>query len=199
MNERKIADSVLLLALLLPAPRGLPAPLVSKLESGHYSVTEGRLPLAASLCPPTAQVAWATVGNAAAKFGGATLTATFRNFSCNKIASVHDTGSASLSCASIPSTMSNAGEVRALFSEVSTGGACARQSRFGDLEGTLHWEWNTVELTAQTGYRFGDSYDVTADSRRWSSATATIWLNDRIAFVGGGGRQPALPVRGLPS
>jgi len=300
MNERKVANFVLTLALLVPAPRGLAAQLVSKLEAGQYSVSDGVLPLSAMRFAPTVQFefpratltargaaflsdqqlqladgivsgtftsptvygvraemignasralderslgtdqvdvqtrvhvlfhqhgglwfgggvarpwrvavissadvtdagAWAKVGNASAKFGGATMTATFTNFSFNKIASVHDTGSASLSCASIPSTMSNAGEVRALFSEVSTGGACARQSRFGDLEGTLHWEWNTVELTAQSGYRFGDSYDVTADSRRWSSATATIWLNDRIAFVGGGGRQPALPLRGLPS
>jgi hypothetical protein len=300
MNERKVAEFVLTLALLVPAPRGLAAQLVSKIEAGQYSVSDGAIPLSAIRFAPAVQFefpratltargaaflsdqqlqladgivsgtftsptvygvraemignasralddrslgtdqvdvqtrvhvlfrrngglwfgggvarpwrvavissadvtdagAWAKVGNAAAKFGGATLTATFTNFSFNKIASVHDTGSASLSCASIPSTMSNAGEVRALFSEISTGGACERQSRFGDLEGTLHWEWNTLEVTAQTGYRFGDSYDVTADSRRWSSATATIWLNDRIAFVGGGGRQPALPLRGLPS
>ncbi len=57
----------------------------------------------------------------------------------------------------------------------------------------------TLELTAQTGRRFGDSYDVTADSRRWSAATATVWLSDRIAIVAGGGRQPALPLRGLPA
>jgi hypothetical protein len=300
MNERKVANFVLTLALLVPAPRGLAAQLVSKLEAGQYSVSDGVLPVSAFRFAPvvrfelpratitargaaflseqqlqladgivsgtftsptvygvraemignasralddrslgTDQVdvqtrvhvlfhqhgglwfgggvarpwrvavissadvtdagAWAKVGNPTAKFGGATMTATFTNFSFNKIASVHDTGSASLSCSAIPSTMSRAGEVRALFSEVSAGGACERQSRFGDLEGTLHWEWNTVEVTGQTGYRFGDSYDVTADSRRWSSATATIWLNDRIAVVGGGGRQPALPLRGLPS
>src|SRR5581483_3456908 len=52
---------------------------------------------------------------------------------------------------------------------------------------------------AQTGYRFGNAYDVTPDSRRWSSATATVWLNDRVALVGGGGRQPALPLRGIPA
>ena len=77
--------------------------------------------------------------------------------------------------------------------------ACERQSRFGDLEGSLHWEVGAFELTAQTGHRFGDSYDVTADSRRWTSATATMWLSDRIAIVGGGGRQPALPLRGIPA
>jgi hypothetical protein len=301
MNERQVANLVMTLALLVPAPRGLAAQLVSKVEAGQYSVSDGVLPLSAIRFAPAIQLElpratfmargaallsdqqlqladgivsgtftsptvygvraemignasralddrslgtdqvdvqtrvhvlfhqhgglwfgggvarpwrvavissadvtdaglWTKVGNAAAKFGGATMTATFTNFSFNKIASVHDTGSASLSCASIPSTMSSTnGGIRALFSEVSSGGACERQSRFGDLEGTLHWEWSTVELTAQTGYRFGDSYDVTADSRRWSSATATIWLTDRVAFVGGGGRQPALPLRGLPS
>jgi len=301
MNERKVANLVLTLALLVPAPRELAAQLVSKIEAGQYSVSDGLLPLSAIRFAPALQYefpratlaargaaflsdqqlqladgivsgtftsptvygvraemignasraiddrslgtdqvdvqtrvhvlfhqhgglwfgggvarpwrvavissadvtdagAWAKLGNAAAKFGGATMTATFTNFSFNKIASVHDTGSASLSCAAIPSAMSSpAGQVRALFSEVSAGGACERQSRFSDLEGTLHWEWSSVEVTAQTGYRFGDSYDVTSDSRRWSSATATIWLNDRIAFVGGGGRQPALPLRGLPS
>jgi len=299
MNERKVANLVLTLALLVPAPRGLAAQLVSKIEAGQYSVSDGILPLSAIRLAPAVQYefpratltargaaflseqqlqladgivsgtftsptvygvraemignasralddrslgtdqvdvqtrihvlfhqhggvwfgggvarpwrvavissadvtdagAWAKVGNAAAKFGGATMTATFTNFSFNKIASVHDTGSA-LSCA-IPSTMTSAGEIHALFSEISTGGgACERQSRFSDLEGTLHWEWSALEVTAQTGYRFGDSYDVTADSRHWSSAVATIWLNDRIAVVGGGGRQPALPLRGLPS
>jgi hypothetical protein len=89
--------------------------------------------------------------------------------------------------------------VRALFSESSSSGACERQSRFGDLEGSLHWEVGAIELSAQMGRRFGDSYDVTADSRQWSAATATVWLTDRIAIVGGGGRQPALPLRGLPA
>src|SRR5581483_6254552 len=51
----------------------------------------------------------------------------------------------------------------------------------------------------QSGYRFGDAYDVTPDSRRWSSAMATIWFTDRVAIIGGGGRQPALPLRGLPA
>jgi hypothetical protein len=63
----------------------------------------------------------------------------------------------------------------------------------------LHWEVGALELTAQMGRRFGDSYDVTADSRQWTAGTATIWLSDRIAIVGGGGRQPALPLRGLPA
>jgi hypothetical protein len=48
---------------------------------------------------------WGKIGDVAAKFGGATMTATFTNFSFTKIASVDDSGSASLSCASLPMTM----------------------------------------------------------------------------------------------
>jgi hypothetical protein len=145
--------------------------------------------------------AWAKVGEPTRALGVATFTATFTNFSFTKVASVHDSGSASLSCAGLAiAPQSDAMPMRALFSEAAPGSsACERQSRFGDLEGTVHWDLGTLELTAQTGRRFGDSYDVTADSRRWSAATATVWLSDRVAIVAGGGRQPALPLRGLPA
>ncbi|HVE34353.1 MAG TPA: glycogen-binding domain-containing protein [Gemmatimonadaceae bacterium] len=145
--------------------------------------------------------AWGKLGDATTKFGMATLTTTFTNFSFSKTASVHDTGSASLSCAMTPSVASvmSLSEARPLFSESPTASACARQSRFSDLEAMLRWEVGAVELSAAMGHRFGDSYDVTPDSRRWSSANATIWLNERVAIIGGGGRQPALPLRGLPA
>jgi hypothetical protein len=148
--------------------------------------------------------AWGKLGDANTKFGIATLTTTFTNFSFSKTASVHDTGSASLSCAMTPaavaSVMSLASEARPpLFSESPVAGACARQSRFSDLEAMLRWEVGAFELSAAMGHRFGDSYDVTPDSRRWTSANATLWLNERVAIIGGGGRQPALPLRGLPA
>ena len=148
--------------------------------------------------------AWGKLGDANTKFGIATLTTTFTNFSFSKTASVHDTGSASLSCAMTPASvaavMSLASEARPpLFSESPVAGACARQSRFSDLETMLRWEVGAFELSAAMGHRFGDSYDVTPDSRRWTSANATLWLNERVAIIGGGGRQPALPLRGLPA
>jgi hypothetical protein len=142
---------------------------------------------------------WGKLGSPTSKFGTATLTATFTNFAFSKIASVHDTGSAQLSCASNSSSLADRSPMRGWFTESSSGTVCERQSRFGDLEGSLHWEVGAIELTAQMGRRFGNSYDVTSDSRRWSTAMATIWLSDRIAIVGGGGRQPALPLRGLPA
>jgi hypothetical protein len=142
--------------------------------------------------------AWAKVGDPARLLGVATFTATFTNFSFNtKVASVPDSGTSSLSCALSVAAQPDA--MRALFSLVPGSTACERQSRFGDLEGTVHWDMGAVELTAQTGRRFGNSYDVSDDSRRWSAATATVWLSDRVAIVAGGGRQPALPLRGLPA
>ena len=143
--------------------------------------------------------AWAKVGDAARKLGTATFTATFTNFSFTKVASVHDDASAAVSCATGTLAPSASVGMRPLFNETVSSSVCERQSRFGDLEGSIHWDLGALELTAQAGHRFGNSYDVTADSRRWTSATATLWLTDRVAFVGGGGRQPALPLRGIPS
>ena len=114
--------------------------------------------------------AWGKLGSPTAKFGTATLTATFTNFSFSKIASVHDTGKrGTVLREHSSSALADRGPMRGWFTESSTGTACERQSRFGDLEGSLHWEVGAFELTAQTGRRFGDSYDVTADSRRWTA------------------------------
>ncbi len=144
--------------------------------------------------------AWGKIGEATSKFGTATVTATFTNYSFSKVTSVVDSGSNALTCDVAPIvTGAAAAEMRPSFSESVGGGPCAQQSRFGDLEGSVHWEVGPLELSAQTGHRFGNSYDVTPDSRQWSSGSATVWLSDRIAIIGGGGRQPALPLRGLPA
>jgi len=301
MHEPKVAIVAFAVALLVPVPRDLAAQVVSKVEAGQYTVSDGVLPMSALRLAPTVQFElphatfrargsallseqnlqiadglvtgtftsptvygvhaemignasraiddrslgndqidvqtrvhvlfrqhggawvgggvarpwrvavassadvtdaglWAKLGDALATFGTATLTATFTNFSFTKIAAVNDSGSAALSCAagSPISGLSSVAFHRAVESTAS-GSPCERQSRFSDLEGALHWEVGALEVTAQTGYRFGDSYDVTPDSKRWSAATATVWLNERIAIVGGGGRQPALPLRGLPA
>jgi hypothetical protein len=300
MNEPKVAIFTLAAALLVPLPRVLAAQVVSKIEAGQYTVSDGVLPVTAMRVAPTVQFelphatftahgsafvsdqnlqladgivsgtftsptvygvraemignasraiddrslgtdqvdvqtrvhllfhqqggvwlgggvarpwrvavassanvtdagAWAKVGDALARFGTATFTATFTNFSFTKIATVDDASSPQLSCA-VAATPAADLSMRAMFSIApGTSSDCERQSRFSDLEGTMHWEVGTIELTASTGYRFGDSYDVTPDSKRWSTGMATVWLNDRIAVVGGGGRQPALPLRGLPA
>jgi hypothetical protein len=299
MNERKVAILMLSAALLVPVPRVLAAQIVSKIEAGQYTVSDGLLPMSAIRVAPTLQFempyatlrargsafvneqslqladgivtgtftsptvygvraemignasraiderslgtdqidvqtrvhvlfhehggvwlgggvarpwrvgvtssadvtdagAWTKVGDALAKFGTATFTATFTNFSFTKVASVDDSGSASLSCTASPAASANVA-ANTMLSETAGTGPCERQSRFSDLEGSVHWEVGAIELTASSGYRFGDSYDVTPDSKRWTAGTATVWLNDRIAIIGGGGRQPALPLRGLPA
>jgi hypothetical protein len=298
MNEPKVALLVLA-ALLVPAPRGLAAQIVSKVQAGQFTVSDGALPVSAMRLAPTVQFefprftikargsalfseqalqladgvvsgtftsptvygvraemignasralddrslgndqvdvqtrvhmqfrqrgglwlgagvarpwrvavissadvadlgAWAKVGDATRRFGIATFTTTFTNFSFTKVASVTDTGSAALSCTSVPRASMASMSLRPVGDGTPTT-ACERQSRFGDLESVLHWAVGPLELTAQMGHRFGDSYDVTSDSRRWTSAMGTIWLNDRIAIVAGGGRQPALPLRGIPA
>jgi hypothetical protein len=301
MNEPKVAILCVAAALLVPAPRGLAAQIVSKIEAGQFTVSDAALPMSALRLAPSIQIdlpyakfkartsafvseqalqladgivsgtftsptvygvraemtgnasravddrslgndqidvqtrvhlqfrsrgglwvgggvarpwrlavvssadvtdagLWAKLGDAAKLFGVATFTATFTNFSFTKVASVTDTGSASLSCASIPSAAAlNTGGMQPMFNVIGGATACERNSRFGDLEGSMHWDLGALELTAQMGHRFGDSYDVTDDSRRWSSAMGTIWLNERIAIVAGGGRQPALPLRGIPA
>ncbi len=145
---------------------------------------------------------WTKVGEVTNKFGVATFTTTFTNFSFSKIAAPHDTVSASMSCSTatpVTNTAAMVGAVQALSVATATDDACDRQSRFSDLEASFRWEVGPMELTGQMGHRFGNSYDVTPDSRRWSSASATMWISDRIAFVAGGGRQPALPLRGIPA
>src|SRR6185503_8760731 len=298
MNERKVAILTLAAALLVPAlPRELAAQLVSKLEAGQYTVSDGVLPFTAfRIAPhfqfdrPHAQLsargsmlvteqnlqiadgivsgtftsptvygvraemignasravddrslgsdqvdvqtrvhllfsqngglwlgggvarpwrvavvssadvvdagAWGKVGESPSGFGTATFTATFTNFSFSKAASAADTTCAALAG---PAPIADLGDLRAVFAKSPGATACDRQSRFSDLEGSMRWEVGPLELAAQSGYRFGNAYDVTPDSRRWSSALATVWLNERVAIIGGGGRQPALPLRGLPA
>jgi len=145
---------------------------------------------------------WTKVGDLTNTFGVATFTTTFTNFSFSKIAALHDTMSAAMSCSSSTPVTNVAGVVSAmpaLSVAASTSDACDRQSRFSDLEASVRWEFGPVQLIGQMGHRFGDSYDVTPDSRRWSSASATMWISDRVALIAGGGRQPALPLRGLPA
>ncbi len=201
MNEPRLAI-LFAAALLVPAPRELAAQIVSKLEAGQYSVSDGSLPASVLRLAPTFQYqtpyatikargsaflseqalqladgivsgtftsptvygvraemignasramddrslgtdqvdvqtrvhllyhqraglwfgggvarpwrvavvssadvtdlgAWAKVGDATRVLGVATFTATFTNFSFTKVASVHDSGSASLSCAGL--------------------------------------------------------------------------------------------------
>jgi hypothetical protein len=76
---------------------------------------------------------------------------------------------------------------------------CRHQSRLTDIEATVRWEHKLMELTVRGGERFGDSFDVTPDSRQWASMQAAFWITSQMAAVAGGGREPAQPTRGLPA
>jgi hypothetical protein len=142
-----------------------------------------------------------TGGGGWTKLGEATLSGTFTNFSFTKVASGSDTALTPLGC---PPTGVAPLSVTALAptvfaSESSLPESCSRQSRFSDLEGNIRWEHGNLEINAQAGYRFGAITDVDVESRRWAAGTATVWLTDRVAFVAGGGRQPANVARGIPA
>ena len=142
-----------------------------------------------------------TGGGGWTKLGEATLSGTFTNFSFTKVASASDSALTTLGC---PSTSVAPLSVTPLAptifaNESSLPESCSRQSRFSDLEGNVRWEHGNFELNAQAGYRFGAITDVDVESRRWAAGTATVWLTDRVAFVAGGGRQPANVARGIPA
>jgi hypothetical protein len=143
-----------------------------------------------------------TGGGAWARLGDATLSGTYTNFFFTKVAATRDSSGTTQACGTHGDAI-NLGTTASLSSAspATTGGAsdCRRQSRFSDIEGSVSWAYGWLELTGQAGYRFGDSYDVTPDSRRWAAGTAVLWITSRVAAVMGGGRVPTNPSRGLPA
>jgi len=86
-----------------------------------------------------------------------------------------------------------------LMASLQSSSGCKVQSRFTDLETSVRYEHRTFEATLRGGGRFGDSFDVTPESRHWVNAQAAFWVSDQLAAVAGGGREPAQPTRGLPA
>jgi hypothetical protein len=141
-----------------------------------------------------------TGGGAWARLGDATLSGTYTNFFFTKVAASRDSSGTAQTCTTHNEPLALASSGGASLSGSSAGATdCRRQSRFSDLEGSVNWAYGFLELTGQAGYRFGDSYDVTPDSRRWAAGTAVLWITNRVAAVMGGGRIPANPSRGLPA
>jgi hypothetical protein len=142
-----------------------------------------------------------TGGGAWTRVGDATFSGTYTNFFFTKVAASRDSSGATQTCGTRNEPLSLAGSSASSLSSSSTATAtdCRRQSRFSDIEGSVNWAYGWLELTGQAGYRFGDSYDVTPDSRRWAAGTAVLWITNRVAAVMGGGRIPANPSRGLPA
>jgi hypothetical protein len=142
-----------------------------------------------------------TGGGAWTRVGDATFSGTYTNFFFTKVAASRDSTGTTQTCGTRNEPLSLAGSSGSSLSSYSTATAtdCRRQSRFSDIEGSVNWAYGWLELTGQAGYRFGDSYDVTPDSRRWAAGTAVLWITNRVAAVMGGGRIPANPSRGLPA
>lgn len=133
------------------------------------------------------------------KFGPATLRGSVTSFFFTKALSPDsvDAVESAAACA-VPSSVSELASRPGTFSATATGG-CRQQSRLTDLEASVRWEHRLIELTVRGGRRFGDSYDVTPESRQWASGQAAIWITNKLAAVAGGGREPAQPTRGLPA
>jgi AMP-activated protein kinase-like protein len=133
------------------------------------------------------------------KFGPATLRGMVTTFFFTKALSPDSTPVESAASCAAPAVSELTAAARpGMFSATATGG-CRQQSRLTDLEASVRWEHRLVELTVRGGHRFGDSYDVTPESREWASGQAAIWLTNKLAAVAGGGREPAQPTRGLPA
>src|SRR5256885_953703 len=143
-----------------------------------------------------------TGGGASTRVRDTVLSGTYTNFFFTKGAPTRDSSGTTQSCRTHndPLALSSAGGSSLSSSATSSPtNDCRRQSRFSDVEGSVNWAMGWLELTGQAGYRFGDSYDVTPDSRRWAAGTAVLWVTSRVAAVMGGGRIPANPSRGLPA
>ncbi|MDB4907929.1 MAG: hypothetical protein JWO05_2713 [Gemmatimonadetes bacterium] len=130
---------------------------------------------------------------------GATVSGNFTNFYFTKVAQSTDTAESAQFCgASTAIAPANLARI-ASFSREAPRTDCHRQSQFSDLEASVHYAVKFLEITAQSGMRFGSAFDVGVSSRHWAAGTATAWLNDRVAAIAGGGRQPSNPARGLPA
>src|SRR5688500_5351501 len=133
------------------------------------------------------------------KFGPATVRGSVTSFFFTKATSPDSAQPVenSAPCPAPASVDAISSGVRTLSSTATTG--CRHQSRLTDLEASIRWEHRLLELTVRGGQRFGNSFDVTPESRQWGSAQAALWISSQVAAVAGGGREPAQPTRGLPA
>ena len=141
---------------------------------------------------------WTKVGPAT--FRGSVTSFFFTKVSVDSTIDLAADASNPAPCASTHITPPEAipGSATVMMAAVSATG-CRYQSRLTDLESSVKFDYRFVELTVRGGRRFGDSYDVTPESRQWASAQTAIWISSQLAAVAGGGREPAQPTRGLPA
>jgi len=148
-----------------------------------------------------------SAGGAWTRLGPATLSGSVTNFFFSKATATRDSSGQQVSCHAREEGLPNTGGPGTASTVLPPPAArmaavvqeCRRQSRFSDIQAAIEWAHASLELNATAGYRIGDSYDVTPESRRWASAAATFWVTNQIAAVAGAGRQPASPAHGLPA
>jgi hypothetical protein len=169
----------------------------------HFMRNRGGIWLGSGVARPLRVAAVQSVnvssGGMWTKFGPATVRGSVTSFFFTKATSPDSAQPVenSAPCPAPASVDAISSGVRTLSSTATTG--CRHQSRLTDLEASVRWEHRLVELTVRGGQRFGDSFDVTPESRQWASGQAAIWLTNKLAAVAGGGREPAQPTRGLPA
>lgn len=174
----------------------------------HFLCSRGGVWLGSGVARPLRATTVSNVnvssGGAWTRLGPATLRGSVTSFFFTKVSSTDSIAEEPVSCAQQLAQAAPTGRVVAAAPSAvaplqNTASGCRHQSRLTDLEGSVRWEHRLLELTLRGGRRFGDSFDVTPESRQWASGQVAIWMSSQIAAVAGGGREPAQPTRGLPA
>ena len=168
----------------------------------HYMRQRGGVWLGSGVARPLRVSAVSNVnvnsGGIWTKLGTTTLRGSVTSFFFTKL-STPDTVEERIPCTALDARPMPSGDegVSTLQSNATTG--CRYQTRLTDLEGSVQWEHRLLEVTLRGGQRFGNSFDVTPESRQWGSGQIAFWVSPKVAAVAGGGREPAQPTRGLPA
>lgn len=174
----------------------------------HFMRQRGGVWLGSGIARPLRVAAVSSVnvssGGLWTKLGATTLRGSVTSFLFTKVTT--DTGSvdnpnapACPRATAVSPDVTQSAPLGGSLSAATMPGGCRHQSRLTDVEGSVRWEHKVLELTMRGGQRFGDSFDVTPESRQWASMQAAIWITSQMAAVAGGGREPAQPTRGLPA
>jgi hypothetical protein len=175
----------------------------------HYMRQRGGIWLGSGVARPLRATTVSNVnvssGGAWTKLGRTTLRGSVTSFFFTKVAvdsqveSVQEAREAS-ACAATQQLEATTPPVPSnVLLATSSNSGCRHQSRVTDLEGSIRYDYRFLEITARGGRRFGNSFDVTPESRQWAAAQVAMWLSTQLAAVAGGGREPAQPTRGLPA
>jgi hypothetical protein len=168
----------------------------------HYMRQRGGVWMGAGVARPLRVSAVSNVnvnsGGVWTKLGSTTLKGSVTSFFFTKLSSP-DTVEERVPCAALDAgRLPSAGD-GSVSIQSSTATGCRYQTRLTDLEGSVQWEHRLLEVTLRGGQRFGNSFDVTPESRQWGSGQIAFWVSSKVAAVAGGGREPAQPTRGLPA